>query len=78
LLKDLFDSQVEKYYNGCWLIDFDADLKEAKENLYIAFAPVMKDKLLFYNSDFYKLKRMIDKRPDLKKHTESNLLDENG
>ena len=76
LLKDLFDSQVEKYYNSCWLIEFDPELKEVKDNLYCAFAPVLKDKLLVYNHDFYKLKRMIDKRPDLKKFTESNLLDE--
>lgn len=76
LLKDLFDSQVEKYYNGCWLIEFDAELKEIKDNFYFAFAPVMKDKLLVYNSNFYKLKNLIDKRQDLKKLTESYSLDD--
>jgi hypothetical protein len=38
--------------------------------------PIMKDQLLVFNSNFYKLKVLIDKRPDLKKHTEAYVADE--
>jgi hypothetical protein len=69
LLKELFDTQVEKYYNGCWLIDFDSDLKEVKEKLYWAFVPNMKANFKFFDSKFYELKNFIDTREDLKKHT---------
>lgn len=76
LLKGLFDSQVEKYYNGCWLMETDNELKEIKDSFYNAFASVMKDQLLVFNSNFYKLKVLIDKRPDLKKHTQAYVADE--
>ena len=69
LLKELFDTQVEKYYNGCWLIDFDSELKEVKEKLYWAFVPNMKADFKFFDSKFYELKNFIDTREDLKKHT---------
>lgn len=71
LLKELFDTQVEKYYNGCWLIDFDGELKEIKEKLYWAFVPNMKVDFKFFDSKFYDLKNFIDTREDLKKHTVS-------
>ncbi|HEX7904797.1 MAG TPA: hypothetical protein VF487_13055 [Chitinophagaceae bacterium] len=69
LLKELFDTQVEKYYNGCWLIDFSEDLKVIKEKLYWAFVPNTKEELLFFDHKFYELKNFIDKREDLKKFT---------
>lgn len=69
LLKELFDTQVEKYYNGCWLVDFDSELKEVKEKLYWAFVPNMKVDFKFFDSKFYELKNYIDTREDLKKHT---------
>lgn len=69
LLKELFDTQLEKYYNGCWLIDFDNELKEIKEQLYWAFVPNIKTDFKFFDSKFYDLKNFIDTRKDLKKHT---------
>lgn len=69
LLKELFDSQVEKYYNGCWLIDFHSELKEVKEKLYWAFVPNIKEDFRFFDSKFYALRDFIDTREDLKKHT---------
>lgn len=69
LLKELFDTQIEKYYNGCWLIDFDKELKNIKKNLYWAFVPNMTSNLLFFDDKFYDLKAFIDKREDLLKFT---------
>ena len=71
LLKELFDTQVEKYYNGCWLMDNEEELKVIKENLYWAFATIMKNDLLFFGNKFYELKNFIDTREDLKKFTEA-------
>ncbi len=69
LLKELFDTQVEKYYTGCWLVDFENELKKVKENLYWAFVPNMKMDFKFFGSKFYELRNFIDTREDLKKHT---------
>jgi hypothetical protein len=71
LLKELMDSQVEKYYTGCWLIDTYDEFPEIKKNLYWAFAVHMKADTKFFDSRFYELKNLIDKRPDLKQHTVS-------
>jgi hypothetical protein len=69
LLKELFDTQVEKYYNGCWLIDFDEELKDIKDKLYWAFVPDIKADFKFFDAKFYELKNFIDTRDDLKKYT---------
>ncbi|WP_276502593.1 hypothetical protein [Terrimonas pollutisoli] len=69
LLKELFDTQVEKYYNGCWLVGYEEELKIIKDNLYFAFVPNMSADLLFFDNHFYDLKNFIDKRDDLKKLT---------
>jgi len=53
LFKHLYESQLGDYTSGCWLVDFEDELKIIKDNLYISFVPKMKDKLKFYNSDFY-------------------------
>jgi len=71
LLKELFDTQVEKYYNSCWLMDAEQELKVIKENLYWAFATTMKNDLLFFGNKFYELKYFIDTRDNLKKFTEA-------
>jgi hypothetical protein len=70
LLKDLFDSQVEKYYNACWLVDNDPELQIVKSDLYMAFTTISsKEQLRFFNNKIYELKRFIDGRPDLIKLT---------
>lgn len=71
LLKELMDSQVEKYYTGCWIVDTYEEFPEIKENLYWAFATNMKTDLKFFNSKFYELRDFITSREDLKQHTVS-------
>lgn len=74
LLKDLFDSQVEKYYNACWLVENDPELQVVKSQLYTAFTTIStKERLLFFNEAIYELKRFIDSRPDLIKLTEAKI-----
>ena len=70
LLKDLFDSQVTEYYISCKMLDELPDLIEVRDKFYIGFAQLKKENLLFYNEQFYNLKKLIDKRTDLKKFTE--------
>lgn len=67
LFNHLYESQIGEYTSGCWLIDFEDDLKKMKENLYTGFVPKMKDELKFFNSDFYELFELIKKNPVLEK-----------
>ena len=71
LLKELMDTQVEKYYTGCWMLGYDSELKELAENLYLAFVPNIKADFMLFDNKFYDLKNLIDRREDLKEHTES-------
>lgn len=65
LFKDLYETQLGDYTSGCWLISIDSDLIKMKENLYIAFSQSMKDKVMFYDSDFYELLELVEKNETL-------------
>jgi len=66
LLKHLFETQVDKYYYGCVILNTNPDLKEVRENLYLAFDSNVKYKL-FFNENFFALYHRIENDPRLKK-----------
>lgn len=70
LLKEFFENQITKYTVG---IEFaDIELREVKENLYIAFTNHHQDVLPFYNNDLYKLKELVEADVRLKKYLKNN------
>ena len=66
LLKKFFDTHVDEYISGCLVMETDNDLKIIAESFYIGFATKFGDKLKFFSSDFYDLKKMIFDTPRLK------------
>lgn len=72
LFKELFTNQITDYTVGLELLD--QELREVKENLFIAFAHHSKDMLPFYDSSFYELKDLVEKDIWLKKYLNNNAL----
>lgn len=68
LFKELFDTQISQYTIGLWLVE--SEMKEQKDNLYIAFSELHRDNLPFFDKDIYELKEIIEKDKDLKKYLE--------
>ncbi len=70
LLKEFFENQITEYTVGLQFVDLE--LSEVKENLYIAFVNYGKDKLPFYNTDLYELKKKVEADIRLEKYLENN------
>lgn len=67
LFKHLYESQLGDYTSGVWLLDSEDELKEIKENLFIGFIPEFKhkNKLKFFNQEFYELFHLVEKNKTL-------------
>ncbi|HEY5369946.1 MAG TPA: hypothetical protein VIJ75_13250 [Hanamia sp.] len=74
LFKHLYESQLGDYTSAVWLFDFEDELKEIKENLFISFIPEFKDKdkLKFFNREFYELFHLVEKNKTLNKLRQSD------
>ncbi len=72
LFKELFANQIIEYISGLEFLESDQELKEVKNNLFVAFINNQKDRLLFYNSDIFILKNLIEKDDRLKKYLNNN------
>ncbi|PKQ45540.1 hypothetical protein CSW08_07500 [Confluentibacter flavum] len=71
LLKEFFENQITEYTTQLLLAD-RIELKDVKENFYIAFSNVIKEDLAFYDSDLYELKNKIEENDDLKIYLNEN------
>ena len=77
LYKHLYESQLGDYTSGVWLLNFEEEFKELKDNLFIGFIPDVKqkDELKFFNPEFYKLYSLVEKNKTLNKLIESGYTD---
>ena len=69
LLRDIFDSQITDYLNGCWVMEQNEELMTIKNDLYIGFSRF--ETSLFFNDSFYELRNIILDNPDFKKYLNS-------
>ena len=77
LFKQLYESQLGDYTSGVWLLNFEDELKEIKENLFTGFIPQLKnkDELKFFNSKFFELFELIKKNETLNRLRQSGYAD---
>lgn len=77
LFKHLYESQLGDYTSGVWLLGFEDELKEIKENLFTGFIPDLKqkDKLKFFNPEFYELFHLVEKNKTLNGLRQSSYTD---
>lgn len=61
LLKELFSNQILPYIFGLRYLDSSIDLTEVKDNLFIAFASYAKELWPFFDSNFYDLRKLVEK-----------------
>ncbi len=71
LLKEFFENQITEYTTQLLLAD-RIELKEVKENFYIAFSNFNKEDLAFYDSELYELKNKIEENDNLKIYLNEN------
>jgi len=71
LIKDLFESQVYKYYYGITLLESHSELKEVVNDFYIDFSFLEKEQLRAFNNQFFQLRNIIQNDEQLKRIMES-------
>lgn len=71
LIKDLFESQVYKYYYGITVLEFHNDLKEMVSDFYIDFGIYEREQLKVFNNQFFQLRNIILNDEQLKRIMES-------
>ncbi len=74
LFKELFSNQITDYTVQLEMLDDQSELRDLKENLFIAFVNHSKEKLPFFNENIYALKKMLVGDPFYAKYLSGNAM----